>query len=175
MPPFDCRYGLLYERRWVMETIRQYFLTVIITAIICGIACNLLNRNKILFQICKGISGIALLLILVRPVCNLRIDSSAFSYNDITAEAKEIISEAQLLSRLKKSERIKCDVEQYILSKAKAMGAIIDVSVELDEENMCMPYAVKIAGTVSPYLRTQLTQLITDNLGIPKEAQEWTG
>jgi len=50
----------------------------------------------------------------------------------------------------------------------------LDVEVELGDCEP-VPASVRITGPASPYARTQLQKRITDELGIPKERQQWIG
>ena len=60
--------------------------------------------------------------------------------------------------------------QTYIMDKAASFGVTVDVEVVLNEYT---PQSVILKGSVSPGAKAQLTAWITENLGIPKEAQQW--
>ena len=65
-------------------------------------------------------------------------------------------------------------LETYILDKADVWGTALTVSFQNYGENM-MPEQVVLRGKVSPYVKAQLQQSITSDLGIAKENQIWIG
>lgn len=170
----DRRSSLLYERCRLVEKIGQYVLTVIAVAFLCGIAVTLLEKNKSLSLVCKVLSGMILLITVMKPLLSIPITSSLHFYSCIVEDAEQIIDQAKTITNSKQAARIKSEIEQYILNKASEMGTQLGVTVELDEENMYTPCAVVLEGGISPYVRTKLSQMISDNLGIPKEAQKWS-
>ena len=68
---------------------------------------------------------------------------------------------------------IKSRVQAYILDKADSFGTSLEVEVILDQDHI--PVSVELQGNISPYARAQLTEIIEEDLGIPKEHQLWIG
>lgn len=68
-----------------------------------------------------------------------------------------------------------CDeAEAYILDKARSLGTEITAEVTAREENgQTVPYNVVIKGSFSSLQRLELSEFIAEELGIPKERQEW--
>jgi hypothetical protein len=56
--------------------------------------------------------------------------------------------------------------------EAEKLGCQLDVTVLWEGSG---PEEITIAGPVSPYVKSAMAQWITDNIGIPKEAQLWIG
>ena len=77
------------------------------------------------------------------------------------------------MAREAERDIIKARIQAYILDKADSFGTQLDVEVILDQDNI--PTSVELRGNISPYAKAQLTGIITENLGIPKEYQLWTG
>jgi hypothetical protein len=65
------------------------------------------------------------------------------------------------------------ETSSYILDKAKAYDARLEVEVTVDDSAVPAPCAVRIQGSISPYGRQQLQRIIQEDLGIKLEAQEW--
>lgn len=59
----------------------------------------------------------------------------------------------------------------YILDKAAALGVEITAQVELDGEGI--PESVRLQGNVPELIRRRLSYVLEQELGIPKEKQEW--
>ncbi|MBR5125833.1 MAG: hypothetical protein IKU68_03770 [Oscillospiraceae bacterium] len=59
----------------------------------------------------------------------------------------------------------------YILDKAAALGVEITAQVELDGEGI--PESVWLQGNVPELIRRRLSYVLEQELGIPKEKQEW--
>ena len=72
-----------------------------------------------------------------------------------------------------KSRIIKMQTEAYISNKAESMGADIDVVVQLSEQEPIVPISVSITGDVSPYIKSRLQQIISNDIGLCEEALQW--
>ena len=158
-----------------MEKVSQYLLSVIAASIICGLVNSLLEKNKTVASISKLLTGLILLLTVLRPLININVTSIFTFSQSAHAEAQEVIESALSISVKQQSDLIKSKTEQYIIENANSLGANISVCVALDNRNHNVPCAVQITGAVSPYIKAQLTQTIEKDLGIPREAQTWTG
>lgn len=158
-----------------MGKVSQYLLSLIVCAMICGLINSLMEKNKTLHTIIKLLTGLVMLLTVLRPLIDINV-TNIFSWSqDIHAQAQQLIKDTQTVSAAQQFEYIKSRTEQYIIENAKALGANITAHVELDAENQNIPCAVKITGIVSPYTKARLSQKIADDLGIQREAQIWTG
>lgn len=158
-----------------MDKISQYLLSVIAATIICGLVNSLLEKNKTMASVSKLLTGLVLLLTMLRPLIHINVTNIFAFSQSMHADAQEMIENAQSVSAEKQAEIIKSKTEQYIIENANALGADVTVRVELDSTDHNIPCAVKINGMVSPYVKTKLAQKIADDLGIPREAQIWTG
>lgn len=74
--------------------------------------------------------------------------------------------------------KAQCDViqhetEAYIYDKADQLDCNIQVSITLSPDAPYAPIQAKMTGTVSPYAKSVLTDVLTNELGIPKEEQHW--
>lgn len=71
------------------------------------------------------------------------------------------------------AESISQGTEAYILEKAKGMNVELAVEVELSDDEIPVPVAVSLTGQVAPYVKTVLSDTISQDLNIPKEKQIW--
>ena len=66
---------------------------------------------------------------------------------------------------------ITTQVEAYIQDKAAQYSVTVAVDVQLNSEGL--PTAVTVTGDVPPAIRNGLAEMMEQELGIEKEAQQW--
>ena len=93
--------------------------------------------------------------------------------DDISLDAQGIASDAHQKAKEELRQRIMEKTQSYILAKADTLGAQVEVSVEVSNDEMTVPSKVRIIGAVSPYAKQAISQMLTEDLGIDKEAQIW--
>lgn len=154
-----------------MEALRQYIVSVVAGACICGIAIGLLPEGRAR-QLLKLLCGMILAVTVLGPLS--RFDPDSFSLlDDIfsdTAAQTAALGEAYSENLFRK--RIKEETAAYILDKAKDLGVKITAEVGLNDVGI--PALVRISGDISPYNRELLEDFISRTLGITKENQLWT-
>lgn len=156
-----------------MEVLRQYVISVVAGAIVCGIAMGLLPKGTGRTAL-KMLCGLILSLCVLRPVVKgdfldrIRFDDLLFD------EARRTAALGEEYSARAMRDIIKSETEAYILDKAQSLGARIMAEVSLSADVPPVPAGVRITGNLSPYARYQLTEYICRELGISKENQVWT-
>ena len=65
-------------------------------------------------------------------------------------------------------------LEAYILDKAASLGLNIQVEVFLKQDETFLPESVTIQGSGTQQQKKDLTEEITDALGITREDIKWT-
>lgn len=158
-----------------MEALREYILSIIASAVICSIATCLLGTKGTAASIGKMLTGIILVIALIRPLANLQFDSWEIWNQEIRTSAEAAAEDGEQIAYTQTADIIKTNVEAYILDKAAELNAAISVEIKLDHASIPQPESVTIGGTVSPYTRQKLSQIIEDELAIAKENQLWTG
>lgn len=148
---------------------RQYFLSVIAAALICGILGSFLKKNKILNLLC----GLLLVITIIRPLLSMELPE--LPELGISFDAGDAVSEGKRIARDTIEGIITADTEAYILDKAEALGVTLTVEVMTEIYDGCpVPVAVTLSGEISPEDRQALSQIIEDDLSISKENQIWT-
>lgn len=158
-----------------MEWISQYLLSVTAAAAVCGIVNTLLGKSRRFSALGKLLAGLCLSLTVIRPFLHMDLTGLAAYSGSIPADASQLIASAQLLAEEERAGIIKSRAEAYILDKAASMGAEITVEVALQKSSLLQPCGVTIAGSISPYAKARLSQMMETDLAIPKEAQQWLG
>lgn len=157
-----------------MDGLRSYILSIVATCLCCVIFRSLVQGKGSAGAAVNTMCAIILAMTVIYPVARFRIkDLSQYTQTlkitaDSLADDGVNISQSQLRSII--SEKT-CT---YILEKASLYDCDIDVDVILSEESIPTPEQVQITGSASPYARTKLSQIIENDLGIPKEMQKWT-
>ena len=147
-------------------------LSVICAALVCGILTDMSAKTsfeKLIRLLCSVFLAVTVVYPLIRyrfPGWN--VDMSIFQSGDEDAVAQGEKIYFQSIASI-----IRTETEAYILKEAKSIGADLTVAVELDAGNPPAPESVTIRGNFEASVETTLSQLIADELGIPKEHQTW--
>ena len=157
-----------------MSNVAQYLLTVIAAAVISGIVMRIMDDKSVFHPIIKLLTGLFLTVTAISPVLNLHFDDLSSYFSDLESEASSIVSEGKEIAAHATGSIIKSQVEAYILDKAASLNLNIDVEVVLSETEPVYPAFIQFNGSVSPYGKQCMEQIVSDELGIPKENQKWT-
>lgn len=155
-----------------METIRQYMLSVITISILCGVV-------ALFFQGCpykdamKLITGLMVTLVVLKPALNGDMITLGKFWDRISTDSSFAVSQGQEAAAHANGAYIKKTLESYISSRAEEMGADITAEVQLQEDATQQPMEVTLTGSISPYLKNRLCQMIENELGIEEDRQTW--
>ena len=167
------QYCLFYEGGQLMDSIRQYFLTVITAAAICGCLNALFHGKGTFGTIIKLLTGIFLAVTIISPVTKLDLRNYTSFFDEISAEAKLNTDFGAGMAQDATRSIIKSQTEAYILDKAASLKLEVTVDVEVDSTGSWVPCGVTITGPALPYAKRRLQQYIVQDLGIPEEKQKW--
>ncbi|MGM9603586.1 MAG: hypothetical protein ACI3XG_00800 [Faecousia sp.] len=155
-----------------MEAIRQYALSLICAALIAGILLDLSEKTSFQKQL-RLVCSIFFACILLRPLLSLRFPELTQLGDSYLTQAEEAAAQGENIRIRSLRAIIRQETEAYILKEARAIGADVDVQVELDNGDPPAPVAVTLRGSFDASSETQLGGLLADELGIPKEHQTW--
>lgn len=158
-----------------MDGIREYLLRLTAAAVLCGIVTGFLGKKGTLGAIVRLLTGIFMTLTVVSPWTQVRIGDFTDYFDDLSAQAANVSQDGERMAKDAVADIIKAEAEAYILDKANSFGAELTVEVSVDSSDLPVPCAVRINGRISPYGRTQLERIISEELGIALEDQIWTG
>ena len=156
-----------------MDAIRQHILSLIAISVLCGIVL-LFFRGNTHASVIKMITGVMISLTLLKPFMGgdeLKLDCFL---NTISYDSSLAVQQGIEAAESANSVYIKEAMESYICNKAEAMNVKIDAEVSLANDTLKIPKHITIAGTVSPYIKRQLMDIISKDLGIPEDQQLWT-
>lgn len=155
-----------------MDTVRQYILSVICIAVVCGVLQMLIPKGTAA-ALFKVISGLAVTITVLSPIVNEQMLQWDYSFEHMVSDGTIAASDGQRAAGDLLKQHIREDTEAYILSKASDWGASIVVNIELASEYPNAPVAATMKGNISPYAKKQLSASLTGDLGIPEEKQIW--
>ena len=156
-----------------MDGLRQYLLSVICAAMIGGIITHLARGNGTLRLVTKLLCSLFILYMAVKPLPMLDLTRITSVTSQYTAQANKAAALGAESSAKALRQSIKEQSQAYILDKAEALDADLQVEVELSDEEIPVPKTVAITGKISPYAREKLSAMIVDDLGIEMEYQRW--
>lgn len=112
-------------------------------------------------------------LVVISPIVDLRpaissLDLDAFSYS-----ADHIISAAMNEAADEQIRVIKNKAEAYICDKANEFGCKLIVTIHVSPQTPYYPREIILEGSISPYCKKMLADIITSDLNIPPEDQIW--
>lgn len=157
-----------------MDGLRQYVISVTTAALICGIVSGLVKKGGA-GELIRMLCGLMLAIVVLRPIGSLHPEAFGFGLFPSSWEGESMAAQGEKIARQSMTDIIKSRTEAYILDKAAALEVSLAAKVTLSEDDIPVPVGVTLSGNLSPYARSQLTDVIAKDLGIPKENQLWTG
>lgn len=142
-------------------------------AILCALVKGFTDRSGAINSVIKTICGVFLTLTILSPIASFEFSSVTDYLNMYALDADAAVEAGTSLTSSSLYSSIKAQTETYILDKAASMNAELSVEVTLSDDEMPIPCAVCLEGSISPYAKSKLMKLIADDLGIPKEQQTW--
>lgn len=149
-----------------MEALAEYLLGVIAASLICGIVSSLCPS-----ALMKFLCGVFLAVTVLSPLKKVDVETY-FSRHLLPMEQAEFLTgRAEEEADAAWRHGIKEALEAYILDKAPDLK----VTVKLSEGELPVPVEITLQGNLSPAQREALANTVTEDLGIPEEAQHWIG
>ena len=153
-----------------MDSWRQYVFSVIVCALICGIVSQILSDTK-QKSLIKLICGTFLTTLILSPISDINPDTSLILPDIRLNTAEQYIEAGKKNTSEAQNQRIKASCEAYIIKKAELLEADITANISLGENHI--PVSAEIYGMPAPQIQSKLQNILTTDLGIPKEHQTW--
>lgn len=155
-----------------MQALRSFILSMVCAALICGILADLSEKTGFA-KLIRLSCSIFLAFTMIAPILRLRFPEWEAQKNRYLSEARNAAAVGENIRLRSVAGIIRQEAEAYILKEAKSIGANLEVEVELDSGDPPAPAAVTVRGDFDEATETQLSRLLEDELGIPKERQTW--
>ncbi len=151
---------------------KDYILSILVVSAICSIIVQLLpNTGK--KELLHILQGVLLSIVILQPLSKVNLNDFLNLQQYAPESADLLLAMGQETAEEAKRQYITDQYEAYILDKAKAMGAEILPVITVDDA--FLPVSADIQGDLDPTLQNTLEQIMTDDMGITKENQRWTG
>lgn len=156
-----------------MKLGKEYILTVLVAAILCGCITMFFKDKTGFGRIMKMLCGLFMVITVISPWTKMDF-SHLLNYSEsLQADGSSIVRDSELKVRKELSAIITEESEAYILDKAKQLGTELQVTISLSDDAYPVPNQIEIQGNVSPYNKSKLSTMIETDLGVPKERQVW--
>ena len=151
----------------------QYLLKLTAAALFCAVVVGFVGDKSALGKLVKLITGIFMIVTIAAPLGTLDMNGWTDYIDKLTLQTGSAVQDGENFAKDTLVGIIMEETSSYILDKAKAYDARLEVEVTVDDSAVPAPCAVRIQGSISPYGRQQLQRIIQEDLGIKLEAQEW--
>lgn len=152
-----------------MEALRQYILSVVAAALLCGLVTGVMPSGRAK-QIIRMVCGLFLAYTVLQGLTGMEWRMP--HWTDLAADdARQAAALGESIGEEARAKIISEQTRAYILDKAADLGLALEAEVTLNEG--LVPRSVTIRGQAAPYERRQLQSTIALELGIPKEKQQW--
>ena len=148
-----------------MDDWRQYFFSIIVCSLSCGIVSQIISDSK-RKDLMRFVCGIVMAIVILKPLIKISPETSWYLPEQIWDSADYFVEQGETAAMEARSECIKASCEAYILDKAKAIGTKINVMISLNDE--MIPVFAEISGAYDSASQGQLQEVRTMDLGIPK-------
>ena len=155
----------------MMEEIREYVLSVVCAAIVCSIVSVLAGQKGTAAPMRKLLYGLFLCLTVIRPVAKLRMEDFTLYTEDLNRDALAAAAMGTGIYEESLAEIISEQTEAYILDKAQSLDLNLTVTVQTDRSGI--PNRVTLRGNAGGDAQQRLSEMLEEDLGIPKERQLW--
>lgn len=149
---------------------KAYIHSILVCAFCCGILASFSSnpRRRKLLQL---VSGTTLAVCVLQPLSPIELPLLSEAIPTFPSSADYYLAEGKKIALEAKKMSIEQICESYILEKAKALGAEIEVRFSFTED--LVPNFVEINGFGETDIKMQLQNILATELGIPKENQKW--
>ena len=152
---------------------RQYLVSIISAGILCTLVTTFFHKNTAIDRIISLLCGTFMTFTLIAPVKHINLSSVIDLPAADSEEVDAIIAKGEQYTDNSVRQVITEQCRTYIVEKASGMGVSVNAEVVLNQKDPPTPCAVTIIGSVSPYQKTRIEEMLTQDLGIPKEQQTW--
>ena len=167
---------MLYERGGLtLQELGKYIVSVTAAAIVVAILQSLFDKKGATSALLRLIGGLFLCFTVISPVVTMGFDTLLDMPQDYAQQGSVAAFEGEQIARDQLRGIITERLRTYILDKATTYGLQIDAEVELSQDEIPVPVAVRLWGEASPYAKQAMQQWLEQELGIRKENQTWIG
>lgn len=156
------------------EALRTYLLSVVAACLLSASLMALVPKGAV-HRTLSFLCGLIVILAAIGPVAKINFSRMSQELSRVQIESDEASSGIEIDNRDLISAIIKEKAEAYILDKAKGLGFHPTVQVEMEDgEDYPYPAGVSLKGACTEQQKMELSEIIEQDLAIPKASQEWS-
>ena len=164
---------LLLKGGAVLTTLKLYILSVTVTALYVSICSTFISDGPVR-KSASLIGSLILVLTVLAPVINIDETSIKRASNELQRQFDLEMSKLAVDDHTIMEDVIREQCEAYILDKAEEENMSLEVFITMgSESDIPIPVGAEITGSVSDAQQEALSRIISEDLGIPLEMQEW--
>lgn len=156
-----------------MFEIKQYIIAVTAAAVVGSIAISICDKKGALSAVVKMVVGVIMTVTVLKPLIQIEITDLSNYLSTMQFSASDAVQSGKEWANSETAAIIKDQTEAYILDKASSLGLHVGVEVGVSEQPPSAPFSAVITGKVSPYAKTQLSDILEKDIGVLKENQRW--
>lgn len=155
-----------------MDAFRRYLFSLICCALVAGILYDLADKTSFKKQI-RLVCGLFVTIAFLQPIVHMSLPDPEQIGDRYFTEANQATTQGENLRLRSLGGIIKDEAESYIQKEAKAIGADLSVEVTLGAGDPPRLEAVVLRGAFDGDVEKTISNILTRELGIPKENQTW--
>jgi len=156
-----------------MREIGQYLLSIIGVSMLISLLQSVVQTSAGKRTV-NMVGGLLLILAVLSPLSKPDPASLQQILSRTMMDAEEMRTGIAVENREILAALIREKTQAYIWDKAMQLNTELSVQVTLQEDaGFPYPCHVVLCGSVAPAVQKQLSRMITEDLGIPPEEQEW--
>lgn len=157
-----------------MIRIRKYLLSVAAASLLTSFLPALLPKGKIQ-KVESFIGSLVLILTILSPVVKLNASSIRKAMESYQIDLQDTQRGIEKKSRGVLEELISQRCEEYIWDKAAQMGLQLEIEITVGENSdIPVPVSASMVGVCSQEDQAVLSKILEEELGIPRNKQEWS-
>lgn len=157
-----------------MIRIRKYLLSVAAASLLTSLLPALLPKGKIQ-KVESFIGSLVLILTILSPVVKLNASSIRKAMESYQIDLQDTQRGIEKKSRGVLEELISQRCEEYIWDKAAQMGLQLEIEITVGENSdIPVPVSASMVGVCSQEDQAVLSKILEEELGIPRNKQEWS-
>ncbi len=153
-----------------MQQLGQYIVSLTAAAMISGLLLALFPEGTVQ-KLLRFVCGIFLTVTALAPMVDVEFPPIEDFGEYYLGSGREVAAQGTEMARQDKQTGIKTALETYILDKANALEANVQPEIILRPDGV--PDTIILSGSCPDKVRQALAQIITNELGIPEEDQQW--
>jgi stage III sporulation protein AF len=157
-----------------MGALKGWLMGLIALSVVCAAAEGLMPPGSVK-RVGKLVCGLALLWMLLRPLSVWKGVSLSGAMEDWASRLEEQTEQLEHQTGLSRRSVIEQHFAAYIADKGRLLGVPCRVEVVCapGEEGLWLPESVRLWGDFEAVAQSRMTQLLSEELGIPVEEQTY--